>query len=45
MLDQIVVIYCICDEVSKALNVKDDIQCKMSSAEVMTFAMLSANLY
>lgn len=45
MLDQIIVIYCICDEISKALNVKDDIQCKMSSAEVMTFAMLSANLY
>jgi len=45
MLDQIVVIYCICDEVSKSLNIKDDSQCKMSSAEIMTFAILSANLY
>jgi len=45
MLDQIVVIYCIFDEVSKTLNIKDDVQCKMSSAEVMTFAILSANLY
>jgi len=32
MLDQTIVIYCICDEVSKSLNIKDDSQCKMSTA-------------
>jgi hypothetical protein len=30
MLDQMTVIYCICDEVFKSFNVKDDVQCKMS---------------
>ena len=45
MLDQTIVIYCICDEISKVLNIRDDNQCKMSSAEIMTFAVLSASLY
>ena len=45
MLAQIVMIYCICDEVSKTFNIKDDIQCKMSSAEIMTFAIMSASIY
>ncbi|MBT3394673.1 MAG: transposase [Waddliaceae bacterium] len=36
MLDQAIVIFCICDEASKSLNIKDDSQCKMSTAEVMT---------
>lgn len=45
MLDQIVVIYCICDEVAKTFNIKDDDQCKMSTAEVMTFAVISAMLF
>jgi hypothetical protein len=45
MLDQTIVIYCICDEVSKILKTRDDIQCKMTSAEVMTFAILSATLF
>jgi Transposase DDE domain len=45
MLDQIVVIYCICDEVACALNIKDDIQCKMSTPEVMTFTIISAMTY
>ena len=45
MLNQTIVIFCICDELVKTLNIKDDIQCKMSSAEVMTFAIMSATLY
>jgi len=42
MIDQIVVVYCFCDEITKAVNFKDDPQCQMSSAEVMTFAVISA---
>lgn len=45
MLDQVTVIYCISDEVVKSLNHKDDVQCKMSTAEVMTFAIMSAMIY
>ena len=45
MLDQTVVIYCICDEVARCLKIKDDIQCKMYTPEVLTFAILSAMLY
>ena len=45
MLDQAIVIYCIADEVSKCLNFKDDVQCKMTLAEVMTFAVIAATLF
>ena len=45
MLDHAVVIYCVCDEVCQSLNIRDDIQCKMTSAEVMTFAILSAMVF
>ena len=45
MLDQIVLTYCICDEVVKIFNIRDDIQCKMTSAEVITFAIMSARFY
>ena len=45
MLDQSIVIYTICDEVIKSLNIKDDAQCKMSTAEVMTFSIMSAMIY
>ena len=45
MLDQTVVIYCICDELIRFLNIKDDPQCKMSTAEIITFAIMSAILY
>lgn len=31
MLDEKIVVYCICDEVWKAFNIKDDPQCKMSA--------------
>ena len=45
MLDEKVVIYCICDEVWKSFNLEDDVQCKMSSPEVMTFSIISALYY
>lgn len=45
MLDQSVVIYCICDEVAKSLNLVDDSQCKMTTAEIMCFAMLSSTMF
>ena len=31
MLDQMIVIYCLCDEVTKTLGIADDIQCKMTT--------------
>lgn len=45
MDSQVIGIYCICDEVLKTLGIRDDIQCKMSTAEVMTFAVLAATHY
>lgn len=42
MLDTVTVIYCICDEVWKVFGLKDDLQCKMSSPEIMAFAIISA---
>lgn len=45
MLDQMVVIYCFCDEILKTLKFKDDLQCKMTTAEVMTFSLMSAMIF
>jgi len=45
VLDQTIVIYCICDEVLKSLDLSDDKQCKMSTAEVMAFSIMSGMLY
>ena len=45
MIDQAVITYCVCDEITKILRIRDDCQCKMTSAEVMTFAILSATLF
>jgi len=41
---QIVAVYCLCDDLLKALNHHEDPQCKMSDAEVMTVA-ITAMLY
>ena len=43
MNDQIISTYCICDEIAKVLKIKDDPQCKMTTAEIMTFAIYSAS--
>ncbi len=45
MLDQSIVTYCICDEIIKIFGFEDDPQCKMSTSEVMTFAIMSALLF
>jgi hypothetical protein len=40
--DHLILVYVVCDECLKSLNHKDDIQTKMTSAEVMTTALISA---
>jgi len=42
---QMILIYCICDDCVKALNVVDDPLCKMSTAEIMTFSIASAQFF
>jgi hypothetical protein len=39
---QIVAVYCLCDDLLKALNHFEDPQCQMSDAEVMTTALVAA---
>jgi hypothetical protein len=45
MLDTVTVIYCICDEVWGVFGLNDDPQCRMSSPEVMAFAIISAHFH
>jgi hypothetical protein len=42
---QIIAVYCLCDDLLRALGHKDDRQCQMSTAEVMTIAMVAALHY
>ncbi len=42
MNEQAIAIFCICDEVTKFFGLKDDLQCKMTTSELMTFALLPA---
>jgi len=39
---QIIAIYCVCDDLLKAMDQRDDRQCQMSGAEVMTTAIVAA---
>ena len=39
MLLQIIFVYCVCDEMLKAANHREDPQIKMYDAEIMTFAV------
>jgi Transposase DDE domain len=39
---RIVAVYCLCDDMLKALYYKDDVQCQMTAAEVMTTAIIAA---
>ena len=39
---RIVAVYCLCDDMLKALGYKDDVQCQMTAAEVMTTAIVAA---
>lgn len=38
---QIILIYCLCDDLLKAMRHKEDVQCRMSDAEVMTVALVA----
>lgn len=42
---QAIFIYCLCSELLISINYKDDSQCKMNSAELMTFVIISAIHY
>ena len=42
MNEQIIDTYCVCDEITKLLGIKDDAQCRMTNAEIITFAIYSA---
>lgn len=42
---QIIAVYCLCDDLLRAMNHRDDVQCRMSSAEVMTAAIVAALYY
>ena len=42
MDSQIVAVYCLCDDMLKALDHRDDPQCRMTAAEVMTTAVVAA---
>jgi Transposase DDE domain len=45
MDDRIIAIYCLCDDCLKALHHRDDPQCQMTDAEVMTTAIVAAAFY
>jgi hypothetical protein len=42
---QAIFIYCLADEILTALNFKDDLQCRMTSAEIMTFVIIASLHY
>ena len=42
MHSKIICIYCICDDFLSAFGLKDDKQCRMTSAEVLIVAIISA---
>ena len=39
---QIILVYCLCDDLLKAMQHREDAQCQMSDAEVMTVAIVAA---
>jgi Transposase DDE domain len=45
METKIIFLYCLVDSILKALQLKDDSQSKMTQAEIITFAMISALFY
>lgn len=38
---QIIVVFCLCDDMLKSLHHYEDVQCQMSDAEVMTTAIVA----
>jgi hypothetical protein len=45
MESEIVLIYTLCDELTKAMNITEDIQVKMGNAEVMTVVLTAARFF
>jgi hypothetical protein len=45
MLDIILLIFVLCDDLLKALNLKEDSQVQMNNAEVMTVALVAAYFF
>lgn len=45
MLERIITFYCFCDDFLKALGYKDDAQAVLSTAEVMTIALVAVEWY
>lgn len=45
METQIIFIYCLADSILQSLDIQDDPQCAMSSAEIITFTLISALFY
>jgi hypothetical protein len=45
MQDTIVIIYCLCDDLLKTMQHRDDPQTKLSSAEVMTVPLVAATFF
>ena len=45
MEEEIITIYCVCDDLLKALGIYDDPQAHLSNAEVMTVALVAACYY
>ena len=45
MDDTITTIYCLCDEFLKAIGHRDDLQVRMSTAEVMTVPLVAATFF
>ena len=42
---KIIFIYCFCDDILKSLKIKNDPQCKMNYAEIMTLAIVAAMFF
>ena len=45
MNEQAIAIFCICDEVIKSYGFHENLTCKMTTAEVMAFAIISGLHY
>lgn len=42
MDDKIIAIFCLCDDLLKAMHHQEDRQCQMNDAEIMTTALIAA---
>ena len=45
MNDKIIALFCLCDDLLKAIHHQESLQCQMNDAEVMTTALVAALLF